>query len=210
MATIKKGILGGIRGKLDGLTGQKRGIHDTISVNPRVDSIDWSSQTELERERMKFLCNSFRKLTVARVNQMFMEGPKNMTPFLRMVKANYKHCTNSRLTITDSMILKATMMKPLSFFNTNPMLSNGSMGYIWRNTPIRANESATDIALLFTYFPATDQWVDNSGVRVRSQGALTVNIGAKPSGTEYYQIMMFMRADGKAVSYPEIKHRFIP
>jgi hypothetical protein len=210
MATIKKGILGGITGKLDGLYGSKRGIHDTITVNPRIDDIEWSVQTQNERTRMAFLSALFKQIPSDVFAQMFIEGPKDTPRFFRMIRANYEFATASSYTPHLDMIPYASIPRPITFNTWFQLLPSGATTFTWRAAPARQNESATDICERFLYFPAINQMLRLSNVRTRNQLSSTSNTGARPSGMVVYPIMFFLSADGKRSSYVKTMRYVVP
>lgn len=210
MATIKKGILGGITGKLDGLYGSKRGIHDTIAVNPRIDEVEWSVQTQNERTKMAFLSALFKQIPSNVFAQMFVEGPKDTPPFFRMIRANYQFATVNSYTPHQDMIAFASIPRPITFNTWFQLLPTGATTFTWRAAPVRANELGTDICERFLYFPATNQMYRLTNVRTRSQLSSTSNTGARASGTVVYPIMFFLSADGKRTSYVKTMRYVVP
>lgn len=204
MASIYKGILGGIVGKLDGLQGQVRNGHPTISQHKEGSDIQWSLQTDAERTKMSFLSSRFRQLPRALVNQMFYEGNPRIQPWFRMVKANYDHCTISTYTPHNDMIGKHTLPQPITNNVWAQLRANGATTWSWRNVLLRPKESMTDVVIPLMYFPDTQTFFYLTNPTLRSAGSISVNTGARAIGTRYVIILIMRSANGKWVSKAKV------
>jgi len=205
MAVLGKGILDGFKGKLDGLVGQKRNGHSTISQHRDGADINWSLQTDHERTRMSALCTIYGFMDKAFFNQMFCEGPKTMNAQFRMIKANYKHCDGLNITFGDDMIKYHSILQPLTNTVWGLWTTPGIITYSSRNSVLRRGESLTDVYYFLYYLPAEKLWFTRVGPVTRATQNYSFAVPARPNGTVYYQAFFFVSADGKRVS--QVKSR---
>lgn len=210
MAILGKGILDGFTGKMDGLVGQKRNGHSTISQYRDGSDINWSLQTDAQRTRMSFLSSQLRKIPEAIRNAIWAEGPDSMSTFLKAIQANYKDCSTSAFVPTSNFVKYHSLPPAIHRSAISTWPGSTTVTVAWSATMRRGKEAASDIPYILFYLPNEDNWFCFKGYAPRSTAPQAYVIGARPNGTPYYTILIFVSADGKLVSEPIVQYKIKP
>jgi hypothetical protein len=200
MAIIRKGILGAVQGKIDGLVGQIKWGQPTI-VNARED-YTWSSETEFQRAKMSKLCEYGNLIGKSDLTWMYPDSTKKLTSWMRFIKQNYSKMDSSLgLHLDEEFIPKWQISRaqrlPNLSFRIARLANSAVLGYSFR---YGANMNTTDRMYILISWPTLGEIEWRPNVGARSANSYFFGTTTKALGTPYEAVIIFRSLDGTMVS----------
>lgn len=191
MAILRKGILDGFTGNMDGLTGQKRSGHSTISQRREGQTTNWSVQTDNERTKMAYLRVMWQTMNVSTVSRMYNYNPKGYSKFMLFVKANYDHVTTNSFTPHPLFEGRGNLGTAVALPQFSYYRTNGNFNMEWRVPPLQPYAATNDRTRFYIWVPSQNRFIFNTSANTRNQGRVLSTSGALPLGTPVVFMLSF-------------------
>lgn len=200
MAILGKGILDGFKGKMDGLVGQKRNGHSTISQHRDGDTINWSVQTDNQRTRMSLIRGVYGSFSTSQVQYFFNIGDSKSSKFFKFVKRNYKNSTTSSFMPASDFDGDSFLGLPVPLPNLITVRVGSTSNYRWNPLPLQPNWDSTDRMRCMIYDPLTNRFRNIQTGALRSAGSVIAGTNTFVLGQTVYVMMSVRRLDNSHTS----------
>lgn len=180
MAVIRKGILGGISGKVANIVGGRWKTTDyirswVIPANPK------SALQVIQRDKMKLCVNLARKILGSVINPFWDPFVTAQSGFNRFIQINIKLVADP-VDFLDFLMCSGKLLKT-TITGCEYTTGTGLVAINWNNTA-NGNQDAADKAIGLCYDEERDLMFIDTGGQVRSDGSVSIDVGTGEDETK--------------------------
>lgn len=209
MATLNRGILGGIKGKIGNVVGSSwKGISTLKSLPLSVANPRTAGQVA-QRTKMTAVVAVGQALASTTIETFFQRIAVKMSGFNMFVKTNIAAFTSVGELILEEF--KISYGKLVGFVGLGGVAdaSGNTITYTWSDNSGVGNALATDIVMLVYYNQTQDYWGASYGSVARSAGTIVVTDSRMETSDVLYVYLAFRRADYSLFSNTEYDEQIV-